>query len=141
VENAGANEWQYDRARSYEAMVRFGGADLASSRLGKCGHPSRILFNFLLQNAEHPKIPGPRSTKGDEFIPVSVSLSYALLHPFRQLSEGSQASVSSSVNADPKLSVETGTQLAVFLANRPGALARVCDVLANAESILRAGHV
>ena len=36
------------------------------------------------------------------------------------------------MNADPKLSVETATQLAVFLANRPGALARVCDALANA---------
>ena len=36
------------------------------------------------------------------------------------------------MNAHPKLSVETGTQLAVFLANRPRALARACDVLANA---------
>src|ERR1043165_611751 len=31
------------------------------------------------------------------------------------------------------LSIETATQLAVFLANRPGALARVCDALAQAE--------
>ncbi|PYL07763.1 MAG: amino acid-binding protein [Verrucomicrobia bacterium] len=29
--------------------------------------------------------------------------------------------------------METATQLAVFLANRPGALARVCDALAKAE--------
>src|SRR3989442_14604949 len=36
------------------------------------------------------------------------------------------------MNASPKLSVETATQLAVFLANRPGALARVCEALANA---------
>lgn len=36
------------------------------------------------------------------------------------------------MNAHLKLSVETATQLAVFLANRPGALARVCDALANA---------
>src|SRR5215468_1648924 len=36
------------------------------------------------------------------------------------------------MNAHPKFSVETATQLAVFLANRPGALARVCDALANA---------
>src|ERR1700751_3730890 len=36
------------------------------------------------------------------------------------------------MNAHPKLCVETATQLAVFLANRPGALARVCDALANA---------
>ncbi len=36
------------------------------------------------------------------------------------------------MNASPKLSVETATQLAVFLANRPGALARVCEALAKA---------
>jgi hypothetical protein len=37
------------------------------------------------------------------------------------------------MNASPKLSVETATQLAVFLANRPGALARVCEALSKAE--------
>src|SRR6267378_6047520 len=37
------------------------------------------------------------------------------------------------MHAYPKLSVETATQLAVFLANRPGALARVCEALAKAE--------
>ena len=36
------------------------------------------------------------------------------------------------MNAHLELSVETAMQLAVFLANRPGALARVCDALANA---------
>ncbi len=34
---------------------------------------------------------------------------------------------------NPSLSIETATQLAVFLANRPGALVRVCEALANAE--------
>src|SRR6202008_3081601 len=33
----------------------------------------------------------------------------------------------------PKLSMEPATQLAVFLSNRPGALARVCDALAKAD--------
>ena len=33
----------------------------------------------------------------------------------------------------PKISMETATQLAVFLSNRPGALARVCEALAKAE--------
>jgi hypothetical protein len=37
------------------------------------------------------------------------------------------------MNPQPKLSIETATQLAVFLANRPGALARVCEALAKAE--------
>src|SRR5438094_4801597 len=37
------------------------------------------------------------------------------------------------MNPSPSLSIETATQLAVFLANRPGALARVCDALAKAE--------
>src|SRR2546422_11623235 len=33
---------------------------------------------------------------------------------------------------NPKLSMESATQLAIFLTNRPGALARVCDALAEA---------
>lgn len=33
----------------------------------------------------------------------------------------------------PKVSIETASQLAVFLSNRPGALARVCEALAKAE--------
>jgi hypothetical protein len=37
------------------------------------------------------------------------------------------------MNVSPKPAIETATQLAVFLANRPGALARVCEALANAE--------
>jgi hypothetical protein len=34
---------------------------------------------------------------------------------------------------NPKLSMEAVTQLAVFLSNKPGALARVCEALAAAE--------
>lgn len=34
---------------------------------------------------------------------------------------------------NPKLSMEQATQLAIFLSNRPGALARVCEALAKAE--------
>ena len=37
------------------------------------------------------------------------------------------------MNPHPKLSIESATQLAVFLANRPGALACVCEALAKAE--------
>jgi hypothetical protein len=37
------------------------------------------------------------------------------------------------MNPDSKLSMKSATQLAVFLANRPGALARVCDALGKAE--------
>ncbi len=33
---------------------------------------------------------------------------------------------------NPKLSLEPATQLAVFLSNKPGALARVCQALADA---------
>ena len=33
---------------------------------------------------------------------------------------------------NPKLSIESATQLAVFLSNRPGTLARVCEALAKA---------
>ena len=34
---------------------------------------------------------------------------------------------------NPKLSMELATQLAVFLSNKPGALARVCEALSAAE--------
>src|SRR6266700_491129 len=34
---------------------------------------------------------------------------------------------------NPSLSIETATQLAVFLANRPGALVRVCEAMARAK--------
>ena len=37
------------------------------------------------------------------------------------------------MSPDHKLSIESATQLAVFLANRPGALARVCEALTKAE--------
>ena len=36
------------------------------------------------------------------------------------------------MNSNPQVSMETATQLAIFLSNRPGALARVCDALAEA---------
>ena len=38
-----------------------------------------------------------------------------------------------SVTMKPILSLERATQLAVFLSNRPGALVRVCDALADAD--------
>ncbi len=42
------------------------------------------------------------------------------------------------MDTSPKPSVETASQLAVFLANRPGALARVCEALAQAEINIQA---
>jgi hypothetical protein len=42
------------------------------------------------------------------------------------------------MDTSPKPSVETASQLGVFLANRPGALARVCEALANAEINIQA---
>lgn len=36
------------------------------------------------------------------------------------------------MNPQPHISVESATQLALFLSNRPGALAKVCDELAKA---------
>jgi hypothetical protein len=37
------------------------------------------------------------------------------------------------MNPHPKLRIESATQLAIFLGNRPGALVRVCEELAKAE--------
>jgi hypothetical protein len=42
------------------------------------------------------------------------------------------------MNPRPKPPIESTTQLAVFLANRPGALARVCEALAKAEINIQA---
>jgi hypothetical protein len=92
----------------------------------------KFYSTFLLQNAEHPRFTAQDRTKGGDSIPVSVPLSYALLDRFRQLSEALPGISLQHMNAHPNLSVETATQLAVFLANRPGALARVCDALAKA---------
>ena len=55
-----------------------------------------------------------------------------LCYHFRQLLEGLPGVSFKQHDAHPKLSVETATQLAVFLANRLGALPRVCDALAHA---------
>jgi len=53
---------------------------------------------------------------------------------FVELSEAAPGStLEKAMNPHPKLSMKSATQLAVFLANRPGALARVCDALAKAE--------
>jgi hypothetical protein len=38
-----------------------------------------------------------------------------------------------SMGEKPKIKIESATQLAVFLSNRPGALARVCEELAGAK--------
>src|SRR6266496_2453381 len=38
-----------------------------------------------------------------------------------------------SMGDQPTIKIESATQLAVFLSNRPGALARVCEELAGAE--------
>ena len=37
------------------------------------------------------------------------------------------------MNSHPRISMEPATQLALFLSNRPGALAKVCEELANAK--------
>ena len=44
-------------------MVRFGGADLAAAGWVSVVIRREFYSNFLLQNAEHPKIPGPRSNE------------------------------------------------------------------------------
>ena len=63
---------------------------------------------------EHPRLPRPGT------------LFYLVVR------NGSRLQFQTSMNAHPKLSIEAVTQLAVFLANRPGALALVCEELAKA---------
>jgi hypothetical protein len=100
-------------------MVRFGGADLIAAGWVSVVIRSRFYSSFLQQNAEHP-----RFNAKNGFMLCQTT--------FDGCQKRFQVSVCRSMNAHPKLSVETATQLAVFLANRPGALARVCEALANA---------
>ena len=91
----------------------------------------QILFNLLTPERRTSKIQRTRSNKRRR---VHSSHCFTMLcqTTFVGCQKRFQVSVCSSMNEHPKLSVETATQLAVFLANRPGALARVCEALANA---------
>jgi len=100
-------------------IVRFGGADLTATRWVSVVIRGKFYSSFLLQNAEHPRF----NAKIGFMFGQST---------FVGCQKRLQASVWSTMNAHSTLSIETATQLAVFLANRPGALARVCDALANA---------
>src|ERR1700693_4605527 len=51
----------------------------------------------------------------------------------RVVRSGARHDFGNAMSPHPKLSIKSETQLAAFLANRPGALARVCDALAKAE--------
>ena len=92
----------------------------------------QILFNSLTPERRTSKVQRQRSNKRRRSIPVGVHCCMLCQSTFVSCQKRFQASVCNGMNAHPKLSVETATQLAIFLANRPGALARVCDALANA---------
>jgi hypothetical protein len=66
-------------------MVRFGGADLTATGWVSVVIRREFYSTLLLQNAEHPRFNAQDRTKGDQSIPVSVSL--CLLDHFRWLSE------------------------------------------------------
>jgi len=61
-----------------------------------------------------------------------VALRPSHVRHFRIVRSHSRHQFGIGMNTHSKLSVDTATQLAVFLANRPGALARVCEALGNA---------
>ena len=105
-------------------MVRLGGTDLIAARWVSVV----IRGKFYVSYSRMPNIQGsaPRSFSCSARAVSSVVRSTA------------KASVCRSMNAHPKLAIETAPQLAVCLANRPGAPARVCEALANAGiNILR----
>jgi hypothetical protein len=112
--------------------VRLGRADLIAAGWVSVVIRREFYSSFLLQNAEHPRFNAKieRKTAG----PFQSVFHCCMLcqSTFVSCQKRFQASVCNGMNAHPKLSVETATQLAIFLANRPGALARVCDALANA---------
>ena len=61
-----------------------------------------------------------------------VALRPSHVRHFRIVRSHSRHQFGIGMNTHSKLPVDTATQLAVFLANRPGALARVCEALGNA---------
>ena len=66
-------------------MVRLGGADLTAVDWVSVVICREFYSTFLLRKAEHPRFAAQDGTNGDGSIPVSVH--YALLDHFRQLSE------------------------------------------------------
>jgi hypothetical protein len=105
-------------------MVRLAGTDLTAAGLVSVIICCEFYSTFLFQNAKHPRFCARRIEES--------ALQYVLPDHLLGCQNPLKASLLRGMNADPRLLVETATQLAVFLANRPGALARVCDALANA---------
>jgi len=58
-------------------MVRLGGVDLTAAGWVSVVIRQEFYSSFLLQNAEHPRFNARDRTKGDESIPVIVSLCFA----------------------------------------------------------------
>ena len=58
-------------------MVRLGGADLTAAGWASVVIARELYSTLLLQNAEHPRFNARDRMKGDESIPVSVSLWFA----------------------------------------------------------------
>ena len=66
-------------------IVRLGGADLTAAGWVSVVIPREFYSTLLLQNAEHPRFNARDRMKGDESIPVILSLCFA--RHFRWLSE------------------------------------------------------
>ena len=77
---------------------------------------------------------GYRGSAALQLVPGLKMITESRAPNFDELSEAIPGiTLKVRMNPHPKLSIESATQLAVFLANRPGALARVCEALAKAE--------
>jgi hypothetical protein len=116
-------------------MLRLGGTDFTETGCASVVIIGEECYStFLLQNVEHPTSNAERRSKSAiRCSTFSVRYFISFAGPFSSVVRSPpRRQFQTSMNAHPKLSVETATQLAVFLANRPGALARVCEALANA---------
>jgi hypothetical protein len=116
-------------------MVRLGGEDFTEARWVSLFIRRKSYSTFLRQNGM--PISNKESESGDPMLGVRSSISSSLRDDFPKLSETLPSITLQAMNAHSKLSVEMATQLTVFLANRPGALARVCEALANAGITFR----
>src|ERR1700726_3045273 len=124
------------------------GADDVSNHNPACGEKADGASWHLRRRSNgqrsglHAWIDNPEITGSREFFRSSIrlhglanrlptALLYSGASKFVRLSAARLRVTLQTMNAT--LSIESATQLAVFLANRPGALARVCEALAKAE--------
>ena len=119
-------------------IVRLSGTDLMATGCASVVIAlKKVYFSLVRQNAEPSTLEIEQKCRERMNCPriSSVRCSVRFAKFSQVVRTVFKHQFASSMNAHSKVSVEIAIQLTVFLAIRPGALARVCEALANAESI------